>query len=463
MATRPTPVMNTMDHSFDWDDLLDCINEQSVIPIIGKELITLRLENEEVPLERYIAERLAAALEIPPDQLSTDFDPNEVAIRYIEKGGGSQKIYRKINAILNESSLPVPATLKKLAAITDFRLYVSLTFDSLLEEAISQKRFKGEWKAKSLVYSILRQKEDLPPDSDLKTLDPPHVYHLFGIANTVSDYAVTDEDILEFLHSLQSKSNQPEILFDKFLHNHLLFIGCGYENWLERFVIRCITNERLTGNRETSEFVADDRARNDVSLNFFLKQYRPEVFLSGSPAEFVNELYERWSEQHPSATPEKVSQTPAPKMGSGGIFLSYAHEDRQRVQNMKNALESANLDVWFDQGDLRPGDAWDLQIRGNIRHCAVFIPFISRRAQQRLDGYFRKEWKWAIDQDPEKDESLRFIQPVILDDTADGAKHIPPYFWERHCSRFPEGQPTPEFVEQLKQLVRKLREREAGY
>ena len=276
------------------------------------------------------------------------------------------------------------------------------------------------------------------------------------------DYAVTEEDCLEFIHALQSESKQPKLLFDEFRKNHLLFLGCGFENWLERMLIRTITNERLLNTRDTTEFVADNEARNNQSLAIFLQHYKTEVF-RGSPKEFVDTLYERWSAQRPAPSEEEAPAPSAGKMETGAIFLSYASEDRDVVRNMKEALEAASLDVWFDQRALTPGDAWDLEIRTNIRRCAVFLPFISRQAQNRLEGYFRREWKWAIERDEGIDPSLRFIQPIVLDEIPNNAEGIPGEFWTRHCSGFQDGRPTAEFVDQLKKLVRTVRLREAGH
>ena len=44
---------------------------------------------------------------------------------------------------MRESSFPPPLPLRQLAEITDFNLYVTMTFDPLLEQAINQVRFGG--------------------------------------------------------------------------------------------------------------------------------------------------------------------------------------------------------------------------------------------------------------------------------------------------------------------------------
>ena len=88
----------------------------------------------------------------------------------------------------------------------------------------------------------------------------------------------------------------------------------------------------------------------------------------------------------------KATSTP-----TGAVFLSYASQDAEAAQNICEALRAAGIEVWFDQSELRGGDAWDRQIRRQIHDCALFIPLISQHSQERLEGYFRLEWKLAVD------------------------------------------------------------------
>ena len=79
------------------------------------------------------------------------------------------------------------------------------------------------------------------------------------------------------------------------------------------------------------------------------------------------------------------------------VFLSYASEDAAAAQRICAALRAAGIEVWFDQSELRGGDAWDATIRRQIKSCALFIPIISRHSHARAEGYFRLEWKLAVD------------------------------------------------------------------
>src|ERR1700740_1861770 len=79
------------------------------------------------------------------------------------------------------------------------------------------------------------------------------------------------------------------------------------------------------------------------------------------------------------------------------VFLSYASQDADAARRVCDALRAVGIEVWFDQSELRGGAAWDAAIRRQIKSCALFIPVISRNTHAREEGYFRLEWKLAVD------------------------------------------------------------------
>ncbi len=443
--------------SFNWDDLMDCIADKRVIPVVGKELLHVSVDGEVMLLETWLTKRLAEVLKIDISHLSKNCGLNEITLKHLEQGGQPRQIYSRLNSIMRKLPLSVPESLDKLARITDFKLYISLTFDSLMKQAIDQARFHGEGLTQSLIYSTNREFEDLP--GEISSLDEPYIYHLFGQLSSAADYAVSDEDYLEFTHHLQSSSYRPQKLFDELREHHLLFIGCGFQNWLERFLVRTVSNNRLL-TRPTYGFVADGHARQDASLTIFLKHYQTEVYPSGNATKFVNELYHRWMEENPSnSSADGINHggEKAVRMEPGSVFISYASENRTAALHIKTALDQAGIDVWFDKSALKAGNDWNREIRANIRHCSFFIPLISRQAAGRLEGYFRKEWHWAIQRDEGIDASRNFIRPIVIDDTSEDTTGIPEHFWERHASLFVDGIPTQDFVDQLKMELREIR------
>ncbi len=96
---------------------------------------------------------------------------------------------------------------------------------------------------------------------------------------------------------------------------------------------------------------------------------------------------------------------------SHAVFLSYASQDAQAAQRICEALRAAGIEVFFDQSELRGGDSWDQKIRREIHDCALFIPMVSQHTQERLEGYFRREWKLAIDRTHDMAKQKPFLVP----------------------------------------------------
>ena len=76
---------------------------------------------------------------------------------------------------------------------------------------------------------------------------------------------------------------------------------------------------------------------------------------------------------------------------SNAVFLSYASQDAGPASRICDALRAVGIEVWFDQSELRGGDAWDATIRRQIKSCALFVPIISNNTHSRGEGYFRLE------------------------------------------------------------------------
>ncbi|MFM7751562.1 MAG: TIR domain-containing protein [Opitutaceae bacterium] len=142
--------------------------------------------------------------------------------------------------------------------------------------------------------------------------------------------------------------------------------------------------------------------------------------------------------------------TPSP---TRAIFLSYAHEDAAAARRIAEGLRAGGIEVWFDQNELRGGDAWDAKIRGQIRTCALFVPIISQQTQRRLEGYFRREWRLAVDRRHDMAESVPFILPVGIDETAQTGATVPEEFFRVQWTRLPGGEITAAFVEHARRLL----------
>ena len=138
---------------------------------------------------------------------------------------------------------------------------------------------------------------------------------------------------------------------------------------------------------------------------------------------------------------------------TGAVFLSYASQDAEAAFRMRDALRAGGIEVWLDQSELRGGDSWDRQIRERIHDCRLFIALISAHTEARDEGYFRREWKLAVDRTHDMLEKKAFLLPVAIDATPERGAAVPDKFHEVQWTRLSGGEAPPEFVARIKRLL----------
>lgn len=455
MSMSPA-AMDSM-HGFDedaWDDLLNYIEEHRVIPIIGPDLLRVQTDGGLRPLYVWLAEKLAARLSVDTSGLPQPLTLNDVMCSWLGQRGRREEAYTRLRSIMREVQFDPPQALRQLAQITDFDLFVTTTFDPLLENAVNLERYGGQPSTEVIAYSPNRV-ADLPAERG--ELRRSVVYHLLGRLSASPTYVLSDEDMLEFICALQSEHLTPERLFHELEHNHLLLIGSDFSNWLARLFLRMAKRKRLSDPRDVTEVFADDHTSKDERLVAFLQQVSVRTRVYGGAESFVAELHRRWSaRQRPaqassSSAPQRFLP-PAREMPENAIFISYAREDLPAVQRLKAGMDAAGLTTWFDLDRLEGGDDYDRKIHANIARCSFFVPVISATTQRRHEAYFRREWSYAVDRARSIAEGAVFILPVCIDDTQEATALVPEHFKAVHMTRLPEGAPTPEFLRRLHEL-----------
>jgi hypothetical protein len=375
---------------------------------------------------------------------------------FLAARGRREEAYVRLRGIIKDANFEPPVTLRRLAAITDFDLFVSTTFDSLLESAINLERFHGAGSTEVLSYSPNRV-VDLPGERE--RLQRPLVYHLFGKLSASPTYVISDEDLLEFICALQSEHLVPEKLFHELEHNHLLFIGSNFTNWLARLFLRMAKRQRLSDPRDVGEVLADDHSSQDDRLVAFLQQVSVRTRIYVGAERFVDELHRRWqARRKPAAAAVSAAPArflpPAREMPDNAVFISYAREDLPAVQQLKAGLEAAGVTTWFDIDRLEVGDHYDRKIQRNVARCSYFVPVVSATTQRRHEGYFRREWSYAMDSARNMADGALFILPVSIDDTTAAEALVPDKFKALHFTQLPGGQVSAEFAARLADFMR---------
>jgi hypothetical protein len=394
-----------------WRQLIALIEQRRVIPVIGPDAVVIEDENGARPLTEHIARQVEINLGLSPSPAEGRMTLNGVACRCMtELGGQIGELYAAVHQVLTEHEIPVPEPLKKLARIRGFNLYVTTTFDDLLKQAIDLERFAGTPRTDVLAY-----RPDDVKDIPAEPLTKPLVYHLLGRVSALPEFCVTEEDTLEYIHSLQSPDRSPTHLLDALQTSTPLFIGNHYSDWLARFFLRSTRRERFLV-RPRADIVADSTARDDPALKSFLKIYSAQTkVFAGGALEFIDELSMRWEAHQAGGDAARVEEA-VPEEEHHAIFISYAHEDFERAKALALGLRDAKLPVWFDKvGGLEGGDDYEKKIRERIFRASLFVPVLSANVLTADRRFFRKEWKAAAEVFTQVRADLKFILPVCLD------------------------------------------------
>lgn len=125
------------------------------------------------------------------------------------------------------------------------------------------------------------------------------------------------------------------------------------------------------------------------------------------------------------------------------VFISYASADREAARILRDALPAFGLEVWHDESELGGGEAWDQKIRRQIRECDYFMPLVSAQTEARHEGYFRREWRLAVERTLDMADDHLFLLPIVIDDTDQAVARVPEKFLAVQWLRVPGGRPTP--------------------
>ena len=376
-----------LDDNF-WEELLLFIEDGKVIPVVGERAITIA-PNYDL-LYDWLAVRLAEELRLPVAELPPAPSLNQVVTAWLLRGGAPKRIYLTLYQILQREDLPAPGSaLRDLAGIGDFDLFLTTTFDHLLEQALNEAWFDGRGAVNVYAFSPSAKIKDLPDSFEDRAgknaIVTPTVYHLLGQVSSIPNYVVWEEDALEFVCALGQQMREMHNLASELKERALLILGLNFSDWLVRFFLRVAKQRRLSQHeQERTEYLAEGRPEllPESMVLFFGRLTKSIQIVQCDPVKFSAELARRWHERNPGAGQSRPVSPPPPKMPRGAIFISYAREDVETVWKMKEQLEAGGCIVWFDLERLKPGDHWPMELEAEVsKRCCLFISVVSQTTE----------------------------------------------------------------------------------
>jgi TIR domain-containing protein len=438
----------------DWRDLLRLIHDRQVIPVVGPCLVTVidPATGEQVALHRHLAPALARGLGLEHPESFASW--NDVARAHLLGGGARGRVYEELRELLDTIRADPPPALLALASITDFDLFISSTPDGLLAQALTRQR-PGFSPDRDVIrfhpQGLSGVSSDLPP-----SFAGPLLHHILGDAATYPDFAVWEEDYMEFICGLLEKADTLEHLFRVLKSRHLLLLGAPSEDWIVRFFLRVARQQRLS-ERHQRDYLADQPVSlGEPMILFFDQAVKTTRVIAGPPAEFVQTLERAWRERYGAAgSDEELLRRMPAEIPRGAVFLSYARDDLSAAVKLARALETAGVPVWMDKIRLQAGANYEHSLQHEVKDaCSFFISLISKATEADPARYVHRERAWAAQRHV---DGFVFYVPLVLDlDETTPPRLEPECFRQSHYERW-NGATLGNFVRRVRGLVDEFR------
>ena len=449
-----------MDTSLDedfWEDLLTLIEEGKVIPVIGAGVVTRG--DDQQPLYPWLAQRLAGKLGVLSSALPSKPDLNAVATAHLLNRGESNKLYTRTAQILRDECPAPGAALLDLASVSAFNLFLTTTFDPLLQNALDAVRFGGAKGTNAYAFSPVAETKDLP--ARRRDLSGANVFYLLGQVSSVPGYVLWEEDMLEFIIELNNSMSRLVERLSRDLKEHgLLVLGLQFSDWLVRFFLRVTKQERLSKVCVHQAYLADgpDERVPESLVLFFGAVSRDIHIMRQDPVAFCAELARRWKMRHPDDGAALATNLPPAEreMPRGAIFVSYAREDEAAAAALVRGLQAAGCLVWYDRERLQAGQHWHNSLEDEVKHrCGLFLSIISKTTESTRESYYHLERNWAASRAERIAHDEEFYVPIVIDDAPFPPAREPRIFHHIQATRLAGGAATGQFAAGLRDLQRK--------
>lgn len=440
-----------------WEDLLTLIEEGKVIPVIGAGVVTRG--DDQQPFYPWLARRLAERLNIPNDALPAEVDLNSVATCHLLNHGDSNTLYTRLARILRDECPAPGQALRDLASVSAFNLFLTTTFDPLLQQALDLERYGGSNQTAVYSFSPGAETKDLP--ARRRDLPSSNVFHLLGRISSMPEYVVWEEDMLEFMFALNKHMPNLERLGRDLKEHGLLILGLNFSDWLVRFFLRVTKQERLSALRVRREYLADgpDARIPESMVLFFGAVSRDIHVMRQDPRAFCAELARRWKERHPESAAKATMALPPPEpeMRRGAIFISYAREDEAAVATLVQGLQERGCVVWYDRDRLQAGQQWHNTLEDEVKtRCGLFLSVISRTTESTRESYYHLERNWAAARAERLSSGEEFYLSIIIDDTPLATTREPRFSRQVQAVRLPDGALTEGLAKRILELQAKV-------
>lgn len=385
------PGMQVAESEFTWENFCKTCCEGNYILVVGSEAVLSKDENisangDSAKLlfectKKHITDNYSLA-----DNTSTNLNQLSQNINRLR-----DKVIDTIEELDYTASFDaeIEPTLFRLLATKCFRIVLTTTIDPYLEVAMEKVWGKNGYR----VLNIYGDERDIPTNeikndefNELK----PTLYYVFGKADTRnrnSKFVLSENDAMSVISKWFSSEKPKELL--RYIHGDkkmVMSVGCKFDDWLFRFFWYILRGDvdNLSKGQVAVEFLEEDE-----KLKNYLQEQKIQIFPDARA--FMSKAAAKIE--------EAINVNNLPRR-TGGIFISYTHEDKHIALPLFCRLVKEGYDVWLDER-LTPSDEYDRRIITAINNCKIFMPILSTQVKSDLMNervgryYIDTEWKTA--------------------------------------------------------------------
>lgn len=446
-------VATNMENEKTWQLLIDAINQNKVVPIIGDEFYYAEIEGKKIPYMEFLLSKLLEKFPLPKGlqdsfnskEIFPDFNMiadsihinNIITSQVYGMAENATNIYYEIEEIVKQQPILCDERIIRLLKKINFPLILTTSFLPALESSLNCNEIKSYDKSPRIDINSSNE--------NCQTL-----YYLFGKCSKMNkSYMVTEDDLLDYMHYWHNLETRPKELSKILSSKFLLVLGCDYPNWLFRFFWHSIKNFNLNvvANEGLKGVAAGNVFDSDNELSRFLSRIHTHTY--GDCGKVLDKILSMLPE---ACDTEGNTGRSFDESDNHDIFISYAHEDVEVAQSIATIFEKYGAKVWFDSSALVGSDLYDDIIQRKIQECERFVPVMSEFTENAKRGYFRKEWTLAI-------EELKFrlgspyLSPIIIDNADINNPRFPKEFRDAHILDYRDN----NFENAVKKLIRSFR------
>lgn len=389
-----------------WQTLIQAIQEDDCILILGPDVATQELDGQRRILTEILAEELVDEIEGGEGKKIDTSDLAQVTQYYCKQKGRislkatvSDFYQRRENLCSN---------FHRIIAALPFYFVVVTSYDNMLMNALKEKEKKP-------VVERYHFKGKNPGLVTMGSKETPLIFNLYGSVSEPASLVLTENDLLDFLVELMSnKRPMPRNVLSELQSEDkcLLFLGIGFRHWYQRILLH-VLQTRKKGNpsfaMEQFTSLYNDQLRQTVFF-FQRSDYNVHIFDQDFD-DFAAELKEKFVQT------SSISISTAEYKKAPEIFICHANENKDFADFLHEKLTASGLNPWLDSEKLRGGDKWDLKIVETLEKVDYVLILQSYELAKKHRGYVIKEINCALTQQLQFRRGIRFIIPVIIDDS----------------------------------------------